>query len=398
MEVVKVLGLNAKDFALDAAGKLKDRAKGMFSRFAGGEKEESADNSVPVTPPESSNAAQQGAAPQDPPDRFRSVTKCPNCRMPQNKPFEICPQCGVMVEKFLQRIEAESGAKEPASRSKIKTMIIAAGIVLVVVALIGGLKSLIGGKKSTSASQTTKTVSGQKNRVAQGPQAAAEPPDQGSTTPVVGSQDLPIAGMGEIWQDYQNNPVNADQKWRGKRFHLKKCSIGGPDFIQKTDKGFLLTLFQDGYRPLVWLLVPLAYEADVAQLKPGSVGEGITFEGTCLGQTKKGTVLFVDGRVVEERFNETCLALAQASEEVMSRCGLHFGEIAHNPMKYKPCLEEFAREYAQRDPRLSFGTVRFSLNTMLFLILNGKPPNQCRIGLLHQCESCMERKEGCGGN
>ena len=151
MELAKALGLRAGDFAAEAAGKLKDKAKGIFSKFGASGKEESAANSAPAASPESSNAAQQDAAPQDPPKQSRSATKCPNCRMLQNKPFEVCPQCGVMVEKFLQRIEGESGTKKTGSKSKIKTIAIAAGIVLVVVVIIGGLKSVIGAKKSVSA-------------------------------------------------------------------------------------------------------------------------------------------------------------------------------------------------------------------------------------------------------
>ncbi|MGO9568091.1 MAG: hypothetical protein ACLP5H_11160 [Desulfomonilaceae bacterium] len=33
----------------------------------------------------------------------KTVFKCPACHMTQNHEFEVCPQCEVIVEKFLQR-------------------------------------------------------------------------------------------------------------------------------------------------------------------------------------------------------------------------------------------------------------------------------------------------------
>ncbi len=40
-----------------------------------------------------------------------AVLKCPNCRMPQNKPFEVCPQCGVIVEKYKAKLAREKQFK-----------------------------------------------------------------------------------------------------------------------------------------------------------------------------------------------------------------------------------------------------------------------------------------------
>ena len=36
---------------------------------------------------------------------------CPHCKMPQFKPFEVCPQCGVIVGKF-EKSEPESESTE----------------------------------------------------------------------------------------------------------------------------------------------------------------------------------------------------------------------------------------------------------------------------------------------
>lgn len=388
MELVKALGLRAGDFAAEAAGKLKDKAKGIFSKFGASGKEESAANSDPAASPESSNSDLQGAPPNDPPKQSRSVTKCPNCRMPQNKPFEICPQCGIMVEKFLQRVEGESGAKKSASNSRIKTIAIAAGVILVVVALIGGLKSMIGGKKSGTAAQTVTTANGQETGVAQNQKPITTPANRGSAMPVGQMQDVPTASVIDIYDEYVNdyamNHVNADRKWRGKRIHLKDCMIYS-NSVNRASEGFLITVYKTNSVHAV-VLVPLALEKNVAQL---DVSSGLTLEATCEGRTDQGIVVFSNGKVVQERFNDACLALAEASVETMDGC---FKRFDHYDPNLDKCLTAFAKEYVQRDSRLCCRTAAFALKMMAHRISD---PVAARTELLRNCENSLKQRQKC---
>ncbi|HMK35557.1 MAG TPA: zinc ribbon domain-containing protein [Desulfomonilaceae bacterium] len=43
--------------------------------------------------------------------RKGKVWRCPACRMPQSHPYEECPQCGIIVAKF---IEKHGGEQQPA--------------------------------------------------------------------------------------------------------------------------------------------------------------------------------------------------------------------------------------------------------------------------------------------
>jgi hypothetical protein len=44
---------------------------------------------------------------------------CPACHMPQNKEFDICPQCGIIVEKFINKIKGL--VEEPAETAREQT-------------------------------------------------------------------------------------------------------------------------------------------------------------------------------------------------------------------------------------------------------------------------------------
>lgn len=39
--------------------------------------------------------------------------RCPACHMPQSHPFDECPQCGIIVSKFEQKISREKGTSKP---------------------------------------------------------------------------------------------------------------------------------------------------------------------------------------------------------------------------------------------------------------------------------------------
>ncbi len=127
VELAMALGLQAGDFLFEATDKImkgagtllsaaKDKIesrKGVVSKATGQFKSSGQDGAPPsdetATPEDSSQPNEtvaQSPTSQDQAEN-RAVLKCPNCRMPQNKPFEVCPQCGVVVEKFLRRLENE---------------------------------------------------------------------------------------------------------------------------------------------------------------------------------------------------------------------------------------------------------------------------------------------------
>ncbi len=70
-----------------------------------------------------------------------SAWKCPSCNMPQLKPFDVCPQCGVILGKFKKDACSQDAASLSIdSRNKNKTAgfwMLCCGIGLLVI-LIGG--------------------------------------------------------------------------------------------------------------------------------------------------------------------------------------------------------------------------------------------------------------------
>jgi hypothetical protein len=104
-ELIKALGLKVGDFLFEKVGKLKEIAQGMMSK-----PETPAAAPVEETHPAPSlnNDAEKDQEP-------RKVRKCPNCKMPQEEEFEICPQCGVVVGKYLEKIESEEPKKKKRS-------------------------------------------------------------------------------------------------------------------------------------------------------------------------------------------------------------------------------------------------------------------------------------------
>lgn len=91
----------------------------------------------------------------------RKVRKCPNCKMPQEEEFEICPQCGVIVGKYLEKIESEKPKQK--KRSKIARVVgwIAAciGGFLVLLFIIGLLAAPQEEKTTAKVDDSTKAAS-----------------------------------------------------------------------------------------------------------------------------------------------------------------------------------------------------------------------------------------------
>ena len=50
----------------------------------------------------------------------QTVFRCPACNMPQNKEFQVCPQCGIIVEKFLKKIQEQKTHEDQLSREKVE--------------------------------------------------------------------------------------------------------------------------------------------------------------------------------------------------------------------------------------------------------------------------------------
>ena len=73
-----------------------------------------------ATPVEETPPTPTAETPKETTQKPRKALKCPNCKMPQEKEFEICPQCGVTVGKYLGRIEDEAPKKK---RSTLKRVV-----------------------------------------------------------------------------------------------------------------------------------------------------------------------------------------------------------------------------------------------------------------------------------
>lgn len=90
-ELLKILGISAGSLLTHAATKLKDGTRKFSEEFHQtqhiGQKEEP----TPI---------QSDSPPMAP---SQTLFKCPACHMPQDKEFDICPQCGVIVEKFIKK-------------------------------------------------------------------------------------------------------------------------------------------------------------------------------------------------------------------------------------------------------------------------------------------------------
>ena len=46
-----------------------------------------------------------------------SVYKCPSCGLPQNYEFKVCPQCGIIVEKFLKKKSTATAEETPTNET-----------------------------------------------------------------------------------------------------------------------------------------------------------------------------------------------------------------------------------------------------------------------------------------
>ncbi len=244
VDLAKALGLSAKDLVSDAADKFKGKAKGLLSRFGKGGNGRSAGSS----PPPSTESIKTLTDPptESPLRKPRAVTKCPNCRMPQDRPFEVCPQCGVLVEKFLQRLERKPEGSRSKSKSKLKTVVIAAGIILVLGAITACLVSLFGGKKAVSTVQTAKSESEQvaasevrpndETDVSSLDSVSSNLPQQSSPQNIMPSNDRTVQASDEsreaevpglmnpaiLYLEFERNEVMANAKYKGKRLN---CSL-----------------------------------------------------------------------------------------------------------------------------------------------------------------------------
>jgi tetratricopeptide (TPR) repeat protein len=50
----------------------------------------------------------------------QAVFRCPACNMPQGKEFDVCPQCGIIVEKFLKKIQEQKALEDQMSREQVE--------------------------------------------------------------------------------------------------------------------------------------------------------------------------------------------------------------------------------------------------------------------------------------
>ncbi len=70
---------------------------------------------VPKTPA-ASTSSEPKATPQPapaPPPKIQKIWRCPACHMPQFQEFDECPQCGVIVAKFIEKHGRHWGDSEP---------------------------------------------------------------------------------------------------------------------------------------------------------------------------------------------------------------------------------------------------------------------------------------------
>jgi hypothetical protein len=110
-EIIKALGLKVQDFVTDKVIKFREMAQGLVSKS----------EASPAPPVEETPPAPTVDKPKETTQEPRKALKCPNCKMPQEKEFEICPQCGVIIGKYLEKIESEEPKKK--KRSTLKRVV-----------------------------------------------------------------------------------------------------------------------------------------------------------------------------------------------------------------------------------------------------------------------------------
>jgi len=78
---------------------------------------------------------QKGTQREGNPDAHETVFKCPACGMPQNQVFKECPQCGIIVDKYLKQQEKKKQAAERKAKSRSRRKWISAGVLAAIIGL-----------------------------------------------------------------------------------------------------------------------------------------------------------------------------------------------------------------------------------------------------------------------
>ncbi len=183
-----------------------------------------------------------------------AMKNCKECGTEISSSAKVCPKCGKEQRNFFQK-------------HVILTIIL---VVIVLGIVFGG-----SGDKSTSNTVTTSTST-----------------VQGEQQEEKKTEELLEVDYKVLWQDYQDNAIGADAKYKDKMLKL----TGEVEDINREIAGNPYVTFKVGTLQNVRLTFKKSEEEKISQLSKGQI---ITVKGKCSGLLITSTVSLNDCEIIE---------------------------------------------------------------------------------------------------